>query len=153
MVMTLPPRYRDPIVLYYFQDMNVVETARILGIPEGTLKARLHRGKDFLRRRLKAAGVAEARPPPTHRRRSHTDMDDLDRLLASDDAMVPSARFTADVMERIASEPTEPVVFPWGRFAAGVLACMAWAACGVWILESAGACFSPIRSRRLLRSN
>ena len=65
-------------------------------------------------------------------------MDDLDRLLASDDAMVPSARFTADVMERIASEPTEPVVFPWGRFAAGVLACMAWAACGVWILESGG---------------
>ena len=60
MVMTLPPRYRDPIVLYYFQDMNVVETARILGIPEGTLKARLHRGKDFLRRRLKAAGVAGA---------------------------------------------------------------------------------------------
>jgi DNA-directed RNA polymerase specialized sigma24 family protein len=38
---TLPVNYREPIVLYYFQKMDLAETARILAIPEGTLKARL----------------------------------------------------------------------------------------------------------------
>jgi RNA polymerase sigma-70 factor, ECF subfamily len=50
-VLTLPLRYREPIVLFYFQDMDLSETARILGIPEGTLKARLHRGRELLRRK------------------------------------------------------------------------------------------------------
>ena len=50
-VLTLPPRYREPIVLFYFQEMDVSETARILGIPEGTLKARLHRGRELLKRK------------------------------------------------------------------------------------------------------
>jgi RNA polymerase sigma-70 factor, ECF subfamily len=62
MVLRLPPRYREPIVLYYFEEMNLAETARILGIPEGTLKARLHRGKEFLRRRLLAAGLGDVTP-------------------------------------------------------------------------------------------
>jgi RNA polymerase sigma-70 factor, ECF subfamily len=53
-VLTLPPRYRDPIVLFYFQEMDVSETARILGIPEGTLKARLHRGRELLKRKAAA---------------------------------------------------------------------------------------------------
>lgn len=50
-VMTLPVRYREAIVLYYFEEMDLAETARILAIPEGTLKARLHRGRQLLRRR------------------------------------------------------------------------------------------------------
>jgi RNA polymerase sigma-70 factor (ECF subfamily) len=50
-VLTLPPRHRDPIVLYYFEEMNLAETARVLGIREGTLKARLHRGRELLKRR------------------------------------------------------------------------------------------------------
>jgi RNA polymerase sigma-70 factor, ECF subfamily len=50
-VLTLPRRYREAIVLFYFQEMDVSETARILGIPEGTLKARLHRGRELLKRK------------------------------------------------------------------------------------------------------
>jgi RNA polymerase sigma-70 factor (ECF subfamily) len=50
-VLTLPRRYREPIVLFYFQHMDVAETARILGVPEGTLKARLHRGRELLKRK------------------------------------------------------------------------------------------------------
>jgi DNA-directed RNA polymerase specialized sigma24 family protein len=37
--------------------MNLEETARILAIPQGTLKARLHRAKHLLKRRLAAAGI------------------------------------------------------------------------------------------------
>jgi RNA polymerase sigma-70 factor (ECF subfamily) len=61
MVRTLPPRYREAIVLYYFEEMNLAETARILGIAEGTLKARLHRGRALLKRRSQV--LLSERPP------------------------------------------------------------------------------------------
>jgi RNA polymerase sigma-70 factor (ECF subfamily) len=50
-VLTLPERYRDAIVLFYFEEKDLAETARVLNVSEGTLKARLHRGRDLLRRR------------------------------------------------------------------------------------------------------
>jgi RNA polymerase sigma-70 factor (ECF subfamily) len=50
-VLALPAKYREPLVLYYFQEMDLAETARVLGIPEGTVKARLSRGRDLLRQR------------------------------------------------------------------------------------------------------
>lgn len=53
-VRTLPPRYRDPIVVYYFQHKDLAETARVLGLPEGTVKARLHRGRELLKRKAAA---------------------------------------------------------------------------------------------------
>jgi RNA polymerase sigma-70 factor (ECF subfamily) len=59
LVLTLPARYREPMVLYYFEEMNLAETAGALGLREGTLKARLHRGRDLLRRRLTAAGLSD----------------------------------------------------------------------------------------------
>ena len=54
LVATLPPRYRDPVVLFYFQEMSVAETARVLGLPDGTLKARLSRARDLVGRRYAA---------------------------------------------------------------------------------------------------
>jgi RNA polymerase sigma-70 factor (ECF subfamily) len=54
MVLTLPARYREAIVLYYFEEMNLAETARVLGVAEGTVKARLHRGRALLKRRATA---------------------------------------------------------------------------------------------------
>ncbi|MGA3050139.1 MAG: sigma-70 family RNA polymerase sigma factor [Terracidiphilus sp.] len=48
-VLTLPTRYREAIVVFYFQEKSVAETATVLGIAEGTLKARLHRGRELLR--------------------------------------------------------------------------------------------------------
>ena len=50
-VLTLPERYRDAIVVFYFEEKDLGESARILGIPEGTLKARLHRARELLKRR------------------------------------------------------------------------------------------------------
>jgi len=69
MVMTLPPRYRDPIVLFYFNDRDLAGTAAQLALPEGTVKARLHRGRDFLRRRLASAGLLDASSSEGDRRR------------------------------------------------------------------------------------
>jgi len=48
----LPPKYREALVLFYFHDKDVPSAARTLGIPEGTLKARLSRGRDILRSKL-----------------------------------------------------------------------------------------------------
>lgn len=51
-VSTMPEKYRDALVLFYFRDMDLAETGRCLGVSEGTIKARLHRGRALLRRRL-----------------------------------------------------------------------------------------------------
>jgi RNA polymerase sigma-70 factor (ECF subfamily) len=58
-VLRLPDRYRTAMVLYYFQEQNVAETARILGVRVGTLKGRLHRGRQLLERRLRALGITD----------------------------------------------------------------------------------------------
>ncbi len=55
-VALLPPKYRDAIVTYYFQQQDVTETAATLGLRPGTVKARLHRARKLLKTRLKALG-------------------------------------------------------------------------------------------------
>ncbi len=57
-VLTLPARYRDPLVVFYFHDMDVAEAAQLLELPEGTLKARLRRGRALLKQRCSALGIA-----------------------------------------------------------------------------------------------
>lgn len=54
LVLQLPRRYREAIIVVYFQDQNIQEAADILRIPEGTLKARLHRGRELLRKKIVA---------------------------------------------------------------------------------------------------
>ena len=51
-VLALPARYREPVVLYYFHEMDVTAAARTMGLPEGTMKARLARGRELLRKRF-----------------------------------------------------------------------------------------------------
>jgi RNA polymerase sigma-70 factor (ECF subfamily) len=61
-VLALPVRYREPVVLFYFHEMDVAAAARTMGLPEGTLKARLSRARGLLRRRfpqLEAEQVGE----------------------------------------------------------------------------------------------
>jgi RNA polymerase sigma-70 factor (ECF subfamily) len=50
-VLALPRRYRDAIVVYYFQERDLAEAARVLNLAEGTLKGHLYRGRELLRRR------------------------------------------------------------------------------------------------------
>ncbi|HXH85298.1 MAG TPA: sigma-70 family RNA polymerase sigma factor [Nitrospira sp.] len=51
-VLALPARYREAVILFYFHDMDIPAAARSLGLPEGTVKARLFRGRDILRSKL-----------------------------------------------------------------------------------------------------
>jgi RNA polymerase sigma-70 factor (ECF subfamily) len=51
-VLTLPAKYRDVLTLFYFHGMDVARSAASLGVPEGTVKARLSRGRDILRGKL-----------------------------------------------------------------------------------------------------
>jgi RNA polymerase sigma-70 factor, ECF subfamily len=51
-VQALPSRYREPVILFYFHGMDVTAVAKSLGLPEGTVKARLSRAREILRRKL-----------------------------------------------------------------------------------------------------
>lgn len=51
-VWALPSKYRETLILFYFHDMDVTTAARSLGLPEGTVKARLFRGREILRGKL-----------------------------------------------------------------------------------------------------
>jgi RNA polymerase sigma-70 factor (ECF subfamily) len=51
-VRALPGKYRDAVLLYYFHDADLRRTAEILGRPEGTVKAHLHRARKLLERHL-----------------------------------------------------------------------------------------------------
>ena len=51
-VLALPLRYREPVILFYFHEMDLGRAARTMGLPEGTLKARLSRARVLLRRRF-----------------------------------------------------------------------------------------------------
>jgi RNA polymerase sigma-70 factor (ECF subfamily) len=52
-VLTLPSKYREALNLFYFHEMDVPAAAQSLGLPEGTVKARLFRGRELLRGKLK----------------------------------------------------------------------------------------------------
>jgi RNA polymerase sigma-70 factor (ECF subfamily) len=51
-VLALPAKYREALTLFYFHEMDVPAAARSLGLPEGTVKARLFRGRELLRGKL-----------------------------------------------------------------------------------------------------
>lgn len=51
-VLSLPAKYREVMILFYFHDMDIAATARNLALPEGTIKARLSRGREMLRQKL-----------------------------------------------------------------------------------------------------
>lgn len=47
-VCALPGKYREVIVLYYYQDMKIWEIAQLLRIPENTVSTRLRKARKLL---------------------------------------------------------------------------------------------------------
>ncbi|HEY1904053.1 MAG TPA: sigma-70 family RNA polymerase sigma factor [Terracidiphilus sp.] len=71
-VLALPVRYREPVVLFYFHEMDVAAAARTMRLPEGTLKARLSRARELLRRRFPGLeGEFDSHPSQKTRRMEH----------------------------------------------------------------------------------
>ena len=52
-VMGLPAKYRGVVVLYYYEELNTSEIARLLHVPLSTVTVRLSRARRMLREQLK----------------------------------------------------------------------------------------------------
>ncbi len=48
----LPDKYRSVIVLKYMEELSLQEISEILDLPLGTVKTRIHRGREALRKQL-----------------------------------------------------------------------------------------------------
>lgn len=57
LLLNLPDHYREVLLLYYYQDLNTVEIAGVTGLPENTVKTRLHRGRQQLKELLEREEV------------------------------------------------------------------------------------------------
>ena len=51
-IYSLPLKYREVIVLRHLQDLSYIEIANILKLPQGTVKVRLYRAREQLRKIL-----------------------------------------------------------------------------------------------------
>lgn len=51
-ILALPLKYREPIYLFYYQDLSIKEIKEILGVRENTIKTRLRRAKVLLKNHL-----------------------------------------------------------------------------------------------------
>ncbi len=55
-VAELADKWRMPVYLYYMLDLSIEEIATILRIPKGTVKSRLYKARDIIKKRLEAFG-------------------------------------------------------------------------------------------------
>ncbi|URN96243.1 MAG: RNA polymerase sigma factor SigW [Candidatus Pristimantibacillus lignocellulolyticus] len=49
---TLPPKYKSVMILRYIHELSLQEVGDILDMPVTTIKTRVHRGREFLRKKL-----------------------------------------------------------------------------------------------------
>ncbi|HLE45135.1 MAG TPA: sigma-70 family RNA polymerase sigma factor, partial [Methylomirabilota bacterium] len=63
-LLRVPPDYRIVMILHDVQDLPYEEVAAIVGVPVGTVKSRLHRGRVALARALRDRPERERPEPP-----------------------------------------------------------------------------------------
>ncbi len=61
---SLPPIYSEALLLQYKENMGPAEIARVLGVPEGTVKARLFRGRELIKAKLAPSDATAGCPKP-----------------------------------------------------------------------------------------
>lgn len=52
-IMKLSPKYKEVILLFYYQDMKIRDISETLNIPESTISVRLMRAREILKAKLK----------------------------------------------------------------------------------------------------
>ncbi|VGO19642.1 RNA polymerase sigma factor [Pontiella sulfatireligans] len=57
----ISPKISEAIVLFYLKELSITEVSKALGVPENTVKQRLHRGRKLLRERLEEVALGEGR--------------------------------------------------------------------------------------------
>ncbi|WP_260412623.1 sigma-70 family RNA polymerase sigma factor [Alkalihalobacillus sp. TS-13] len=55
-VLTLPLKYREVLLLYYFEELSIQEISMMLLTNESTIKTRLHRGRQLLKEVISSEG-------------------------------------------------------------------------------------------------
>jgi RNA polymerase sigma-70 factor (ECF subfamily) len=60
--LSLPPNYREVVVLCDLQEMNYQQAAEALGCAVGTIRSRLHRARALLMDKLRDLGWPHSRP-------------------------------------------------------------------------------------------
>ncbi|MEH7356795.1 sigma-70 family RNA polymerase sigma factor [Neobacillus drentensis] len=58
-VLSLPVKYREIIILYYYEHLSLAEISKLLNINMNTIKSRLSRGKKMLEKPLKGLKIHE----------------------------------------------------------------------------------------------
>jgi RNA polymerase sigma factor (sigma-70 family) len=51
-VLELPVKYREVIILFYYEELTYHQITQLLGISNQTIKSRLYRGRNLLRKKL-----------------------------------------------------------------------------------------------------
>jgi RNA polymerase sigma-70 factor, ECF subfamily len=56
-ILSLPLKYREILILFYYKEFTVQEISQILNLGENTIKSRMHRGRKMLQKILSSDGV------------------------------------------------------------------------------------------------
>ena len=51
-VLSLGEKYREPLILHYFEGFSIEEVSSILGIGQSAVKMRLSRGREMVKKRM-----------------------------------------------------------------------------------------------------
>ena len=52
-ILKLPEKYKEVLLLYYYQDLRTTDISKILNIPESSIRTRLKRARELIKDKLK----------------------------------------------------------------------------------------------------